>query len=149
MTTARTLYRVTVLLYAALAATASIAADGRSWSCGRSSRWRVDVLEDDGWREVETELVLTPDGRRNLHLVPDDVLAEYDGPSFWSRRGDCFTSPAVADGPVVDTVGAGDAFSAAFLAGVLGGRSLEEAARAGNVRAGKVAARAGAVPDGV
>lgn len=88
MTTARTLYRVTVLLYAALAATASIAADGRSWSCGRSSRWRVDVLEDGGWREVETELVLTPDGRRNLHLVPDDVLAEYDGPSFWSRHAD-------------------------------------------------------------
>lgn len=72
-----------------------------------------------------------------------------DGCAVWSRRGDCFTSPAVSDGPVVDTVGAGDAFSAAFLAGVLGGRSLEEAARAGNVRAGKVAARAGAVPDGV
>lgn len=88
MATARTLYRVTVLLYAALAATASIAADGRSWSCRRSSRWRVDVLEDGGWREVETELVLTPDGRRNLHLVPDDVLAEYDGPSFWSRHVD-------------------------------------------------------------
>ncbi len=46
------------------------------------------MFENGGWREVDTELVLTPDGHRNLHLVPDDVLAEYDGPSFWSRHVD-------------------------------------------------------------
>jgi len=69
------------------------------------------------------------------------------GCAVWSRTGERFTSPAVPDGPVVDTVGAGDAFSAAFLAAVLDGKPLEAAARAGNVRAGQVAARAGAIPE--
>ena len=70
-----------------------------------------------------------------------------DGCAVWSRDGESFESPAIPDGPVVDTVGAGDSFSAAFLASVLKGESLAEAAMAGNVRAGKVAARAGAIPE--
>ena len=57
-----------------------------------------------------------------------------------------FTSPALPDGPVVDTVGAGDAFSAAFLAAVLRGESLQFAAETGNRLAGRVAARPGAIP---
>ena len=57
--------------------------------------------------------------------------------------------PALPDGPVVDTVGAGDAFSAAFLAAILRGESLEAAAEAGNRRAGQVAARTGAIPEGL
>jgi fructokinase len=61
--------------------------------------------------------------------------------------GEAFSSPAVDAGPVVDTVGAGDSFSAAFLAAVLDGAPLREAAEAGNRRAGQVAARAGAVPE--
>lgn len=69
------------------------------------------------------------------------------GCAVWSRDGEFFESPAIPDGPVVDTVGAGDSFSAAFLASVLKGESLAEAAKAGNVRAGKVAARAGAIPE--
>ena len=55
-------------------------------------------------------------------------------------------SPSLPDGPVVDTVGAGDAFSAAFLAAVLRGESLQAAAEAGNRLAGRVAARPGAIP---
>ncbi|MBP5320097.1 MAG: carbohydrate kinase [Kiritimatiellae bacterium] len=58
-----------------------------------------------------------------------------------------FRSPAFDAGPVVDTVGAGDAFSAAFLAAVLQGKSLEEAAEAGNRRGGWVATRPGAIPE--
>ena len=49
--------------------------------------WRVEVREPDGsWCAVETELVLTADGRRNLHVVPDEVSAVYDGPARWSRH---------------------------------------------------------------
>lgn len=47
---------------------------------------------------------------------------------------------------VVDTVGAGDAFSAAFLAAWLAGASAAEAAAAGNARGAWVASRRGAVP---
>lgn len=70
-----------------------------------------------------------------------------DGCVVWSRDGKSFDSPAMPDGRVVDTVGAGDSFSAAFLAAMLRGESLVDAARKGNVLAGKVAARVGAVPD--
>ena len=48
---------------------------------------------------------------------------------------------------VVDAVGAGDAFSAAFLAAWLRGASAAEAAAAGNVRGAWVASRRGAVPE--
>ena len=71
------------------------------------------------------------------------------GCAVWSREGESVVSPAVPDGPVVDTVGAGDSFSAAFLSALLGGKTLEEAAVAGNIRAGRVAARAGAIPEGI
>ena len=70
-----------------------------------------------------------------------------DGCAVWSRGGESFTSPALPDGPVVDTVGAGDSFSAAFLAAVLNGKDLRTAAADGNRRAGRVAARAGAIPE--
>ena len=54
---------------------------------GLLAPWRVDVQEPGGgWRAVETELVLTADGHRNLHVVPDEVSAVYDGPARWSRH---------------------------------------------------------------
>lgn len=62
------------------------------------------------------------------------------------RNEGAFLSPAYDAGPVVDTVGAGDAFSAAFLSAILSGRSPREAAEAGNRRGGWVATRAGAIP---
>ena len=70
-----------------------------------------------------------------------------DGCLVWSREGCKLTSPAIPDGPIVDTVGAGDSFSAAFLSAILSGKTLAEAAIDGNVRAGKVASRAGAIPE--
>lgn len=48
---------------------------------------------------------------------------------------------------VADAVGAGDAFSAAFLAARLGGATAAEAAEAGNRRGAWVASRPGAVPE--
>jgi fructokinase len=69
-----------------------------------------------------------------------------DGCCVTPRDGEGFSSSAVDAGPVVDTVGAGDSFSAAFLTAMLNGASLREAAIAGNRRAGQVVARAGAVP---
>ncbi|MBU0715844.1 MAG: carbohydrate kinase [Verrucomicrobia bacterium] len=48
---------------------------------------------------------------------------------------------------VVDTVGAGDAFSAAFLAGWLRGKTAIEAATMGNLLGAFVASRRGAIPD--
>jgi len=39
--------------------------------------------------------------------------------------------------------------SATLVSALLGGKTLGEAAVAGNVRAGRVAARAGAIPEGV
>ena len=48
---------------------------------------------------------------------------------------------------VVDAVGAGDAFSAAFLASWLGGASAAAAAEAGNRRGAWVASHRGAVPE--
>lgn len=49
----------------------------------------------------------------------------------------------------VETRGAGDSFSAAFIAAILRGESLKAAAEAGNRLAGKVAARAGAIPEDI
>ena len=69
-----------------------------------------------------------------------------DGCEVFLRDGTSFVSPAGRSGPVVDTVGAGDAFSAAFLSSYLNGAMPQEAARAGNVRGGYVASRAGAIP---
>ena len=48
---------------------------------------------------------------------------------------------------VADTVGAGDAFSAAFLAGWLRGKSAIESAEMGNVLGAYVASKNGAIPD--
>lgn len=48
---------------------------------------------------------------------------------------------------VSDTVGSGDAFSAAFLSGWLQGKSAVEAAEMGNVLGAYVASRRGAIPD--
>ena len=65
-----------------------------------------------------------------------------------SRAEPFFESPAVSFGPAVDTVGAGDSFSAAFVASILKGGSLREAAEAGNRLAGWVASMPGAIPAG-
>jgi len=69
-----------------------------------------------------------------------------DGCEVFLRDGTSFVSPSQPVGPVVDTVGAGDAFSAAFLSAYLKGATPQEAAQAGNKRGGFVASKAGAIP---
>jgi fructokinase len=64
----------------------------------------------------------------------------------------CAAGRCVAHGaaptPVVDTVGAGDAFTAALVVGVLRGASLEEVGAAANAAAAWVVGRRGAMPAG-
>jgi len=62
-------------------------------------------------------------------------------------EGGAFEICPVRPVAVVDTVGAGDAFSAAFLAGWLRGKTAIEAAAMGNLLGAFVASRRGAIPD--
>lgn len=68
-----------------------------------------------------------------------------DGCVVFERGAKPFKSPAV-DAKIVDTIGAGDAFSAAFLSALLQGKSTEQAAQSGNERGALVASQPGAIP---
>ena len=122
----------------------------------RQSFWS-DELVRKGIAQADV-LKVNDEEMAALHLTFDGLFGDFPrlstvvetlgarGCRVASRDGRLFERPAVPDGPVVDTVGAGDSFSAAFLATLLNGGSLEAAAEAGNRLAGKVAARAGAIP---
>jgi len=69
-----------------------------------------------------------------------------DGCLVCERDKDVVRCPSIKV-QVVDAVGAGDAFSAAFLASWLGSASAAEAAEAGNRRGAWVASHRGAVPE--
>lgn len=122
----------------------------------RQSYWSKDIV-DVGLSRA-TVLKLNDDEQERLGVKPSSAFSECprlkvivvtrgaDGCEVYLKDGSAFVSPAEADGPVVDTVGAGDAFSAAFLASYLQGATMKESARAGNILGGYVAARAGAIP---
>ena len=123
----------------------------------RQDYWSGELVENGlAFTDI---LKVNDDEMRTLGFAPESLFARFPrlktvvetrgaaGCRVTSRDGEAFDSPAVADGPVVDTVGAGDSFSAAFLAAVLRGECLASAAEAGNRLAGKVAARAGAIPE--
>ena len=123
----------------------------------RQDYWSVELVEK-GLASTDI-LKVNDDEMRTLGFAPESLFAHFPrlktvvetrgaaGCRVTSRDGEAFDSPAISDGPVVDTIGAGDSFSAAFLAAVLRGESLASAAEAGNRLAGKVAARAGAIPE--
>lgn len=123
----------------------------------RQNFWSHGLVEDGlAFTDI---LKVNDEEMETLGLEPVELFARYprlktvietcgkDGCRVTPLDGKTFSSPAVDAGPVVDTIGAGDSFSAAFLAAVLNGASLREAAEAGNRRAGQVAARAGAIPE--
>lgn len=64
-----------------------------------------------------------------------------------ARSGEYSSLPADAQVRVVDTVGAGDAFTAGFVAALLRGEDLREAHRRAAALAGFVCSRAGAMPE--
>jgi len=123
----------------------------------RQEFWSVELVEKG--LPFADILKLNDEEMRLLRFAPESLFDRYprlkivvetrgaNGCRVITRDGEMFDSPALPDGPVVDTVGAGDSFSAAFLAAILRGESPVAAAEAGNRLAGKVAARAGAVPE--
>ena len=123
----------------------------------RQDFWSVEIVEK-GLAHTDI-LKVNDEEMRRLGFAPERLFARFPrlktvvetcgaaGCRVTSRTGEAFDSPAITDGPVVDTIGAGDSFSAAFLAAVLRGEGLAAAAEAGNRLAGRVAARAGAIPD--
>ena len=123
----------------------------------RQDYWSAGLVEK-GLSHTDI-LKVNDEEMRTLGFAPESLFARFPrlktvvetrgaaGCRVTLRDGEVFDSPAIADGPVVDTVGAGDSFSAAFLAAVLREESLASAAEAGNRLAGKVAARAGAIPE--
>jgi fructokinase len=94
-------------------------------------------------------------GGRNESALLTDLRKRYEVELACLTRGEngCLvqtddeeiTAPGVAV-TVVDTVGAGDAFTAALLSSVLEGRALGEAATFANRLAARVAASAGGTP---
>ena len=60
--------------------------------------------------------------------------------------GETFTEYPVIPCKIVDTVGCGDSFLAAWIASILRGESMDSAMRAGTELSSKVASQAGAIP---
>jgi sugar/nucleoside kinase (ribokinase family) len=110
-----------------------------------------------------TTIVVTPDeaavltGMRDPDAVVRDLLRDHaevvlklgrDGARWASAEGGHAAVPAARpDGPVVDHTGAGDAFTAAWLAARRAGRTPEAALRAACALAARVVTRPGARPE--
>lgn len=93
-------------------------------------------------------------GEETPGLILDKLLPHYgavvlklgaEGAVYADGSGDVFRQPALP-ARVEDTTGAGDAFSAGFLAAWLAGRSPEEASKRGAETAARAVGRIGARP---
>ncbi|MHB8973377.1 MAG: carbohydrate kinase family protein [Pirellulaceae bacterium] len=82
----------------------------------------------------------------DLYQLSTVILTRGEAGSLLLRGDDSFDHPGVVPAQVVDTVGAGDAFTAAVVLGLLAGRSLEAISNAANDLAAYVCTQAGATP---
>lgn len=113
-------------------------------------------LSDDELREVASAcgVPFSPDPLESLHTLRANFGLDYvvmtrgaQGALLVSKDGEV-DQPGIPT-TVVDTVGAGDSFTAAFVLGVLRGEDLRETLRNACQTASAVCAHAGAVPGGV
>jgi fructokinase len=81
----------------------------------------------------------------DLYQLSTVILTRGEAGSLLLREDDWFDHPGVS-AQVVDTVGAGDAFTAAVTLGLLAGWSLEAISNAANELAAYVCTQAGATP---
>lgn len=83
-----------------------------------------------------------------LRHYPEVVVkAGADGAWWASASARCHCPPVLPTSPIVDTVGAGDAFAAGYLARRLAGDSPEDALAAGAALASRALQRSGGRPD--
>lgn len=98
----------------------------------------VDILfcDETEARNLADEPDLTSCARRLLHAGPNTVVIKQgaDGSSVYTQDRH-FHQPAVMLGDLVDSIGAGDAYDAAFLLGTLEGWPLEDRALFASVAA--------------
>ena len=80
-----------------------------------------------------------------VHVLPFFYPIDGADGSVLYRQGDTFEHPGCA-GPVADTVGAGDAFTAALVLGLLEGHDLARIGAFANRLAAYVCSRPGATP---
>lgn len=131
----------------------------------RQNYWSAELIKDclkqTEWLKTNDEEALLLNAelfkdRGDLNSFAQNIFAQYNlsgvlvtcGPEgcvVFERGAEPFNSPAV-EARIIDTVGAGDAFSAAFLAALLQGKSTEQAAQSGNGRGALVASKPGAIP---
>jgi fructokinase len=112
----------------------------------------IAKLSDGGVAVLATELDL-PSG--SLEAFAAAAAARYDLRAVCMTRGADGATAWTADGvisvrglsiEVIDTIGAGDAFTACFVGWLLRGRPAAEALRMANALGALVASRAGAIP---
>jgi len=84
---------------------------------------------------------------KNLHTIL--ITKGPDGCTVYSNKSGNVVSKSLnfCFSPAVDTVGAGDAFSAGFIFSYLNGADIFEASRIGNIMGDYVASQKGAIPE--
>ena len=106
-----------------------------------------ELLVIAGWHNF-TESDKKNAAGRLIEMYGLEVLVITEGPQgAWLTTGDKSVTVPGRPVEVEDTVGAGDAFFAAFLEGYLNGRDWQACLEKANRRGGYVASRPGATPD--
>jgi fructokinase len=109
-------------------------------------------VSDEELPELMRMLGLTGDSRTELQGLLERfdlqaiLLTRGEAGCEYFSHGESYSVPAAQWGPVVDTVGCGDAFTAAFMVALLSGRSAEASLHHANNLAGFVSTVKGATP---